>query len=103
MLSARGWSTPRRGRFKAPIYAQDNWRVTKKLTLNLGLRDDLVTPWKERHNRLAVFDPSNGGNLAPLGTPGYPADTVTNGRYANFAPRAGFAYSIDSKTVIRSG
>ncbi len=90
-------------RYKAPFYVQDNWRITPKLTLNLGLRDDLVTPWKERHNRLAVFDPTNGGNLVPLGTPGFPANTVTNGRYTNFGPRVGFAYSRDSKTVIRAG
>jgi hypothetical protein len=69
--------------------------------VNLGLRDDLVTPWKERHNRLAVFDPSNGGNLVPVGTLGYPADTVTDGRYTNLAPRIGFAYSLDGKTVVR--
>ena len=59
-------------RYRPSFYIQDNWRLTRKLSLNLGLRDDLVTPWKERHNRLAVFDPSNGGNLVPLGTPGYP-------------------------------
>jgi hypothetical protein len=90
-------------RYRPSFYIQDNWRVTRKLSVNLGVRDDLVTPWKERHNRLAVFDPSNGGNLVPLGTPGFPADTVTDGRYANLAPRVGFAYSLDAKTVIRSG
>ncbi|HXB74790.1 MAG TPA: carboxypeptidase regulatory-like domain-containing protein [Candidatus Acidoferrales bacterium] len=88
-------------RYRPSFYIQDNWRVTRKLSVNLGLRDDLVTPWKERHNRLAVFDPSNGGNLVPVGTPGYPADTVTDGRYANLAPRVGFAYSLDAKTVVR--
>jgi hypothetical protein len=90
-------------RFRPSFYVQDNWRVTRKLTLNLGLRNELVTPWKERHNRLAIFDPSNGGNLVPVGTPGFPADTVTDGRYTNLAPRVGFAYTLDSKTVIRGG
>jgi hypothetical protein len=90
-------------RYRPSFYIQDNWRLTRKLSVNLGLRDDLVTPWTERHNRLAVFDPSNGGNLVPLGTPGYPANTVTDGRYTNFAPRIGFAYSLDAKTVIRGG
>ena len=89
-------------RYRPTFYMQDNWRVTRKLSVNLGVRDDLVTPWKERHNRLAVFDPSNGGNLVPLGTPGFPADTVTDGHYANLAPRVGFAYSVDAKTVVRS-
>jgi len=88
-------------RYRPSFYIQDNWRLTRRLSVNLGLRDDLVTPWTERHNRLAVFDPANGGNLVPVGTPGYPGSTVTDGHYANLAPRAGFAYSLDSKTVIR--
>ena len=90
-------------RYRPSLYVQDNWRVTRRLTLNLGLRDDLVTPWKERHNRLAVFDPSNGGNLVPLGSPGFPGDTVTDGHYANLAPRVGLAYTLGPKTVIRAG
>ncbi len=63
-------------RFRPTFYVQDNWRVTPKLTLNLGLRDELVTPWTERHNRLAVFDPTNGGNLVPVGTSAHPSDSV---------------------------
>jgi hypothetical protein len=90
-------------RFRPVLYVQDNWRVNSKLTLNIGLRDEMVTPWKERHNRLAVFDPKNGGDLVPLGTPGYPTDTVTDGHFRNLAPRFGFAYSLDANTVIRAG
>jgi hypothetical protein len=87
--------------FRPSIYVQDNWRVTPKLTVNAGLRDDLVTPWRERANRLAGFDPSNGGNLVPVGTPPFPGNTITDGRYTNWGPRLGFAYSPDSKTVFR--
>src|SRR5205814_3183094 len=54
-------------RYKPIFYLQDNWRVTKKLTLNYGLRDEMVTPWRERHNRLAGFDPRNGGTLVAVG------------------------------------
>ncbi|HEY3837089.1 MAG TPA: carboxypeptidase regulatory-like domain-containing protein [Bryobacteraceae bacterium] len=90
-------------RFRPTFYLQDNWRITPKLTLNYGLRDEMVTPWKERHNRMAGFDPSNGGNLVPVGMPPFPGDTLVDGRYTNLAPRVGFAYSLDSKTVIRSG
>jgi len=90
-------------RFQPSFYIQDNYRVTPKLTLNLGLRNDLVTPWKERHNQLAGFVPVNGGNLVPVGTAPYSGDAVTDGRYTNWGPRAGFAYSVDSKTVIRGG
>jgi hypothetical protein len=90
-------------RFRPTVYVQDNWRVSKKLTLNFGLRDEMVTPWRERHNRLAGFDPSNGGNLVPVGTAPFPGDTIVDGRYTNLAPRFGFAYSLEPKTVIRAG
>jgi hypothetical protein len=90
-------------RYRPVLYVQDNWRLTSKLTLNLGLRDEMVTPWKERHNRLAVFDPKNGGDLVPVGTPGYPEDTVTDGHFRNLGPRVGFAYSVTPSTVIRAG
>lgn len=89
-------------RFRPTFYLQDNWRVTKKLTVNYGLRDEMVTPWRERHNRLAGFDPSNGGNLVAVGNPPFPGDTLVDGKYTNLAPRVGLAYSLDSKTVIRS-
>ena len=90
-------------RFQVSFYAQDNWRVSSKLTLNFGLRDDTVTPWKERANRLAGFSPLNGGQLIPVGTAPFTGDSVTDGRYTNFGPRFGFAYSLDSKTVLRGG
>ncbi len=89
-------------RFRPTVYLQDNWRVTTKLTLNFGLRDEFVTPWKERHNRLAGFDPGNGGTLVAVGNPPFPGDTITDGR-SNLAPRFGFAYSLDPKTVLRAG
>ncbi len=90
-------------RFRPVFYVQDNWRVTPKLTLNMGLRNEMVTPWTERHNRLAGFDPTGAGNLVPVGTPPFPGNSITNGRYANLAPRFGLAYSLNSKTVIRAG
>lgn len=90
-------------RFRPVWYIQDNWRVTSKLTLNLGLRDEMVTPWKERHNRLGIFVPDNGGNVVALGSPGVPKDTMTDGHFLNLAPRFGFAYSFDQNTVIRGG
>ena len=90
-------------RYLDGFYAQDTWRITQKLTLNYGIRDDMVTPWTERHNQLAGFSPAGGGTLVPVGTAPYSGNTVTQGRYTNFGPRAGFAYNVTPKTVIRGG
>jgi hypothetical protein len=90
-------------RYVPSFYAQDSWRITPKLTLTYGLRDDIVTPWTERHNQLAGFVPTNGGTLVTVGNPPYTGNAVTEGRYTNFGPRAGFAYNITPKTVIRGG
>lgn len=90
-------------RYRPVVYVQDNWRLTSKLTVNLGLRDEMVTPWKERHNRMGVFEPKNGGDLVALGTPGYPKDTITDGHFRNLGPRLGFAYNPTPSTVIRAG
>ena len=49
------------------FYAQDDWRVTPKLTLNLGLRYELFTTIKERHNELGTFDLSTGSLIVPKG------------------------------------
>ena len=109
--------------YHRPIYAfytQDDWRVTQKLTLNLGLRYELFTTVKERFNEQGSFDltdPTNptiivpkGQNmqltptlasqirLSPTGSSGLvPVDTN------NFAPRIGFAYQLTPSTVVRGG
>ena len=90
-------------RWVPSFYVQDDWRVTQKVTLTYGLRDDLVTPWKERRYQLAGFVPANGGTLVPVGTAPYLGDAVTQGRYTNFGPRAGVAYNVSPRTVIRAG
>jgi hypothetical protein len=90
-------------RFQPSVYLQDNWKISPKLTLNLGFRNDMVTPWGERANRLSGFVPVNGGNLVFVGTPPYYGNTITRGRYTNWGPRFGFAYSLDSRTVVRGG
>jgi len=83
-------------------YFMDDFRVSRKLTVNLGLRYDLFTPMVEEHNRIANFDFKTGTFVAP-GMPGVSdtANVVTNKK--NFAPRLGFAYTPqdNGKTVIR--
>lgn len=89
--------------YETGFFAQDDWRVTRRLTVNLGLRYDLYTWPYETNNLQANFDLATGALVLP-NTNGYPKsliDTDTN----NFAPRIGFAYSLtnDGKTVIRGG
>ena len=90
-------------------YAQDDWKIFRNLTLNLGVRYDYASPWEERYSRLAYFDPSapdpvthHPGALEFLNA-GAPYPTQQSADTRNFAPRLGFAWSVDSKTVIRGG
>ena len=95
-------------------FLQDDWRVTSKLTLNVGLRWDSDRPMTERYNRLSYFD----YNAAlPLTVPGLPqlhgglqfADqngnprNIKNTQNANFAPRLGLAYKLTDQLVVRTG
>ncbi len=98
------------------LYVQDDWRVTQKLTLNLGLRYELEVPRTEKLDRLDWFDydvvsPLNdqvrglgelrgGMRFAAVGgNPRRHFNTDKN----NFAPRIGFAYQVGTKTVLRGG
>lgn len=90
-------------RFYFSWFVQDNWRVNSKLTINIGLRNDSITAWKERHDRLAGFVPDNGGTLVPVGTAPFTGDSVVQGRPWQLGPRLGFAYTVTPKTVIRAG
>jgi hypothetical protein len=90
-------------------FIQDDWRLTPRLTLNVGLRYDLDSPRRETHNRQNSFDPLAINPVS--GTPGVITFAGLNGtsRYANskdwnnFGPRLGFAYKVDNKTVVRGG
>lgn len=90
-------------RFYNSFYIQDNWRVTPKLSINAGLRNDSISAWKERHNRLSGFVPDNGGTLVPVGTAPFTGDSVLQGRPMQLGPRLGLAYNVTPKTVIRAG
>ncbi|HEU5233223.1 MAG TPA: TonB-dependent receptor [Terriglobales bacterium] len=115
------------------FYGNDNWRVTQRLTLNLGLRYDGLPHAFERYNQFSNFVPSlydrsqpnpmnpdgtlnpatltsfNGQNfylngIREAGVNGFPRGNVQDSFYT-FEPRLGFAYNVggDGKTVIRSG
>lgn len=94
-------------------YFQDDWKATRKLTVNYGLRYEIYFPRSERFNNLSSFDPdlpnpaagNRLGAIAFLGSgPGRSGRTsFADTDYKNFGPRLGFAYSWNEKTVIRSG
>jgi hypothetical protein len=98
--------------FQYAGFAQDNWKVTPRLTLNIGLRYDVNLPRTERDNRMNWFDPNV---VSPLSVPGL--GTLHGGELFNSAkirsdwetdwkdlqPRFGFAWRVNDKTVMRGG
>lgn len=105
-------------------YIQDDFKVTPRLTLNIGLRYELQTRWEERDSRYSNMELSSGrivvpsvnGGIAPSAIPGLVASLpivtndavgwsykLANGDHDNFAPRFGFAYRLLSQTVLRGG
>ncbi len=94
-------------------YFNDDWKVTSKLTLNLGLRYDIQTAPTDRFNRLSYFTfaPNPISSQVPgLNLPGDLVYTggsnprqVYNPQYTNFAPRVSAAYSPNQKLVARAG
>ena len=110
----RGFNTATRSPYYA-FYAADDWKVTRKLTLNLGLRYGLDVPYTERFNRANIFDPGVAsplagparlpgltGGLRFLGTGGTPPRGFDTDLTA-WDPRIGFAYQALKNTVVRGG
>ncbi len=115
------------------VYAQDTYRVTRKLTLNYGIRWEQTGPFSERHNRISVLLPNTpsplpslpcvplsagaaavlgsdqlclgklNGDLGLVGTPARPSRNATDKPWHQFSPRLGFAYQLTPKTVLRGG
>ncbi|MBI1790287.1 MAG: TonB-dependent receptor [Acidobacteria bacterium] len=85
------------------LYVRDRWRVTSRLTLNLGLRWELY-PNRTRSAGLGIesYDPTTNEVLVG-GRGGIPQDSGVGYSKRLFAPRVGFAYQVSSSTVIRSG
>jgi hypothetical protein len=94
-------------------YFNDNWRVTKKLTLNLGMRYEVPVGWHVPNGNYSGID-LNKPNIGAGGLPGalvfYGKGPGRTGQirpfptdYSNIGPRLGFAYQAGSKTVLRGG
>ena len=94
------------------FYAQDDWRATARLTLNLGMRYELPLPWFQPDGQSVTFVPgyqsyrfpNTPSSLAYAGDPGIPQGIVKT-NYTNLAPRFGLAYDVsgNGRTVIRAG
>jgi len=84
------------------FYVADDWRVNSKLSLNLGLRYELDTPFSEKDNQWASFDPETASVLV-AGRNGVSETAGVNTFYSAFAPRLGFAYQLGARTVVRGG
>jgi outer membrane receptor protein involved in Fe transport len=91
----------RRGEFG--LFVQDTWKVSPKLTLNLGLRYEGYPsfPWYEVGDRMAYFRPERNGVFV-VGSPEVPQRSGTRNDWNNFGPRVGLAYRLASKSVFRA-
>ncbi|HEY1947756.1 MAG TPA: TonB-dependent receptor [Bryobacteraceae bacterium] len=84
------------------VYIQDDWRATRWLTVNLGARYDVFTPFTERHSGLSNFDPTTG-QIIVAGQNGVSATAGVKTDYSNLAPRVGFAATMGQGFVLRGG
>jgi len=94
-------------------YAQDDIKLTPKLTVNIGLRWDIQIPFTEDHNLIVYLDPNHpgtdpDGNIPGAmtkfgncsGCSGYDRASI---HWGHFGPRLGFAYKLNDKTVVQGG
>src|SRR5205807_1888416 len=80
---------------------QDDWKVRRNLTLNLGLRYELQSPPTDPADRMSIFDPDTG-RVVNVGMNGVPRAGIRTD-YNNLAPRVGFAWTPAQNLVIRGG
>jgi hypothetical protein len=85
-------------------FVQDDWRLTPKLMVNLGLRYSFVSPFKEANNLLGNFDPKSPTGLVQEGQASV-GNTIWKPDHKNFSPRLGFAWDVTGRgsTVVRGG
>ena len=103
--------TPHYRTWEPSAFFQDDWRATKALTLNLGVRYDLYTPYTEHDGYLSNFDPNTDLMISPvlLGTNHSNATAGIQSDYKNISPRVGFAWTLPGNNaatnnmVLRGG
>jgi outer membrane receptor protein involved in Fe transport len=84
-------------------FAEDDWKVTPRLTLNLGLRYDFATPAVDAQNRMANFNPAGAGSLEFAKSGSLGDRSLVNPSTTDFAPRIGVTYALTHNTVLRGG
>ena len=84
-------------------FAQDDWKLNGRLTLNLGLRYDFITPALEASDAQTNFDPTGSGQLVYASVGSLESRGLVRPDRNNFGPRIGAAYRLDDKTVLRGG
>ena len=93
------------------LFLQDNWRMAKRLTLNMGVRYERVSPYTETNGQLVNLDvapnfsavaPVLPGQVGPITGRTFPSGLINSSHY-DFAPRLGIAWKPFSKTVVRAG
>jgi hypothetical protein len=103
--------------FTAAPFIDDTWNVSRKMTLQLGLRREYLAPWVEENALEGAFDPTVGkigyhevpSNLPPqlvplvLNQDDYYSAGIMQKDLNNFGPRVGVAYNLDDRTVLRGG
>jgi hypothetical protein len=94
VVNQRHWATM--------FFVQDDWKVTAKLSVNVGLRYDFMTPAYEADNHMANFDPATA-TLVYAQDGSLEDRTLMNPDRNNFAPRLGFVYKLSERMLVRGG
>ncbi len=111
-----GWSSQWQGSIQENVnlrgslpaaYVQDDWKITPKLTLNLGMRYEVGLPFYDTQNRFANFvtgaNPTSGTLVLASNNGGYFGRSLVNVDPNGWEPRVGVAYQVTPTTVIRTG
>ena len=96
---------PRYRSWEAAGYVQDDWRATRRLTLNLGVRYEIFTPFTEVNGDISNFDTATGQVVSPILSGANHGSSTANVKtdWGNISPRLGFSASLGRGMVLRGG